>query len=240
MTNTNESETDMKCAFTVVELLIVMAIIAILAALLFPVFNAAKARAQRAVCMNNLRQIAFDIHLYAGDSRDSAPKTAWTSNSTAMYLDGNTAFKRVLEAQNVTNLFSCPADTFYFTYGTNGISWIPQSLHQQAYSEYSSYGFNGGQLTIFGTNTPGIAGQKLSSIRHPAKTVLVTEMSAYFPWSWHEPMGRTPFVNNAKNMMSFVDGHVSYVKIYWNAGTPSDFALEYNPPAGYDYQWSGD
>jgi hypothetical protein len=110
---------------------------------------------------------------------------------------------------------------------------VPQSLHRQGSSEHSSYGFNGGQLTNFGTKSPGITGKKLNSIRNPAKTVLVAEMSAYFPWSWHEPAGRTPFLNHAKNMVSFVDGHINYIKIYWSANTPSDFALEYNPPAGY-------
>lgn len=229
-----------KRAFTLVELLVAIAIIAIIAALLFPVLSAAKARAQRTVCMNHLRQIGLDIHLYATDFQDSAPKTAFTSNSASMYLDGDTAFKEVLETQNISNLFNCPADTFYFDYRTNGGDFMPQPLNRQPQSEYSSYGFNGGQMTIFGTNTPGIAGQKLGSIRHPAKTVLVAEMPAYFPWSWHEPMGRTPLFNDAKNMVGFVDGHVSYIKMFWNTSTPSDAALQYDPPPGYDYQWSGD
>ena len=40
-------------------------------------------------------------------------------------------------------------------------------------------------------------------------------------------------------MVSFVDCHVSYVKIYWNA----DYNITsccYDPPAGYDYKRSGD
>lgn len=227
-------------AFTLVEMLVVIAAIAIIAAILLPVLSAAKARAQQTVCMNNLRQIGLDIHLYAGDFQDSSPKTSWTSNSPSMYLDGETAFKKILETQSVSNLFNCPADIFYFKFGITGVNDVPQPLHQQAFSEYSSYGFNGGQMTVFGTNTPGIAGQKLASIKNPAKTVLVAEMPAYFPWSWHAPMGRTPLFNDAKNMVGFVDGHVRYVKIYWNAGTPSEAALEYNPPGGYEYQWSGD
>ena len=223
------------------ELLVVIAIIAILAALILPVLAAAKAKARRTVCTNNLRQIGLDIHLYSGDFQDTAPQSAWTSNSLTMYMDGNTAFKKLLEVQSVSNLFKCPADTFYFTFSANtGPVYVPQSLHAQAVSEYSSYGFNGGQKTIFGTNTIGIAGQKLSSIKNPVKTVLVAEMPAYMPWSWHQPMSRTPLFNDARDIVSFVDGHVNYIKIYWNAGTPGDFALEYEPPGGYDYQWSGD
>jgi len=228
-------------AFTLVELLVVMAIIAILAALLLPVLSRAKASAQRTVCLNNLRQISLGIRMYADDSNDAAPQTPWTTNSTLMYMDGVTAFKKLIENSTHSNLFICPADTFYYRYGTNaGGGYVPHGLHEQFQSAYSSYGFNGGQMTIFGTNTIGIAGRKLSSIKEPVKTVLVVETSAFFPYSWHQPLRGVPLFNDAKNMAGFVDGHVNYIKIYWNTNTPNDFALEYDPPAGYDYQWSGD
>jgi len=43
-------------------------------------------------------------------------------------------------------------------------------------------------------------------------------------------------------MMSFVDGHVNYIKIYWDANVTTDHlqAWHYDPPADYDYQWSCD
>ncbi len=45
-------------------------------------------------------------------------------------------------------------------------------------------------------------------------------------------------VNDAKNMVGFADGHVSYVKIYWDAGLDSR-SFNYDPPAGYEYKWTG-
>jgi prepilin-type processing-associated H-X9-DG protein len=46
---------------------------------------------------------------------------------------------------------------------------------------------------------------------------------------------------DARNVMSFVDGHVSYIKIYWNGVQGGGgFPVKYEPPAGYDYKWSGD
>ena len=45
-------------------------------------------------------------------------------------------------------------------------------------------------------------------------------------------------VNDAKNMVGFADGHVSYVNIYWKADLVTR-TFNYDPPAGYDYKWSG-
>lgn len=46
---------------------------------------------------------------------------------------------------------------------------------------------------------------------------------------------------NARDMVSFVDGHVSYIRMYWGGNNPpGSLAIHQNPPAGYDYQWSGD
>src|SRR5215469_16385544 len=47
-----------KSAFTLIELLVVIAIIAILAAILLPVLQKAQQRADRAYCMNNMRQLS--------------------------------------------------------------------------------------------------------------------------------------------------------------------------------------
>ncbi|HEV2319140.1 MAG TPA: type II secretion system protein [Verrucomicrobiae bacterium] len=54
--------------FTLVELLIVVAVIAILASLLLPVLSAARAKSQQTACVNNLRQLAACWFMYANDN----------------------------------------------------------------------------------------------------------------------------------------------------------------------------
>lgn len=156
-------------------------------------------------------------------------------------------------------IFACPADTFYYDWQRGRVS---QSHHDQAIFDFSSYTFNGMNLAAFPTdsapapgfqkiNLPGIGGRQLDSIKHPARTVMVAESPAFYPYSWHEPRPAQPggvqprgiaLFNNAKNMVGFVDGHVAYIRIYWgNIKTNGGFmACFYDPPANYDYQWSGD
>ncbi|MBC7807997.1 MAG: DUF1559 domain-containing protein [Akkermansiaceae bacterium] len=59
-------------AFTLIELLIVVAIIAIIAAVLFPVFASARDKARQAMCLSNLRQIGLAWLMYAQDYDETA------------------------------------------------------------------------------------------------------------------------------------------------------------------------
>ena len=98
-----------------------------------------------------------------------------------------------------------------------------------------------GTITPGTTNFYGIAGMRLESIAHPARTVLIAEAPAYAPYSWHQP--KKPFsdqnskFNDSKNVVGFVDGHVSYLKMFYDG---DHFAWASNPPTKYEYQWSGD
>src|SRR4029077_18781465 len=109
---------------------------------------------------------------------------------------------------------------------------VHEPLHTQTNQVFTSYAYNVGMDTTrqttysTGTITPGptnfygIAGMRLESIAHPARTVLIAETPAYAPYSWHQP--KKPFsmqnskFNDSKNVVGFVDGHVVYTKMYYD------------------------
>jgi len=73
-------------AFTLIELLVVVAIIAILAALLLPALVAARERARRSVCMNNLNQIGTATETYLGQYGGYYPGgISWAPNGGGVY-----------------------------------------------------------------------------------------------------------------------------------------------------------
>jgi prepilin-type N-terminal cleavage/methylation domain-containing protein len=227
----------MRGGFTLIELLVVIGIIGILAAIVIPVSNHPKSIALRAYCLNNLKQIDSAVHMYADDSKDkvAAPPGFYTS------IEPWYRYKELVEqylgrAGGRTpsdKLFKCPADTF--NYSASGYHSMGEC--EKPETGYSSYIFNAGNTV--GTNGyPGIYGKNLAVVKEPAKTVLVGESAAFGPWSWHNPQMSTSqyCFNDSKDVLSFVDGHVEYVKMYWSG---SGEAWQYDPPAGYDYKWSG-
>src|SRR5580698_7751282 len=101
-----------RLAFTLIELLVVIAIIAILAAILLPVLAKAQQRAQRAKCLNNLRQLAFAWVMYCDDNNANLPPNGNTSFQTInTWVKGKMSWDFPPSVSNpdnysITNLYS--------------------------------------------------------------------------------------------------------------------------------------
>ena len=94
--------------FTMVELLTVIGVIAILAAILVPALSRAREQGRRSVCANNLKQIGQGFHLWAEDNREDFPQTlADIYNSST---DGQLYGPDPDDCINTSLTFWCPSD----------------------------------------------------------------------------------------------------------------------------------
>ncbi len=214
-----------KRAFTLVELLVAVAVIAILAGLLLPAFSQAKENGRRTSCASNLRQINLAIRFYASDYSDGLPVLP----NPNPYPNGVGAYYKQLvkgylgltgPASPNEKVFICPSDPIICT---------------QIGHAFTSYTFNGFEVG------PGaiarITGQKLGAIKSAARAVLAGEWPAFFGGSWHPLVGQDH--PDARNVLGFVDGHAAFVRIYWNGVSDSN-PCEYEPPGQYEYNWDGE
>lgn len=91
-----------KRAFTVVEILVVMAILMVLASILLPVFTKSKDAAKMTVCTSNLHQIYLAVELYSADF-DGYPWHQPNHPVLAPYLGNQTLSCPVARALNKSN-----------------------------------------------------------------------------------------------------------------------------------------
>jgi prepilin-type N-terminal cleavage/methylation domain-containing protein len=108
-----------KAGFTLVEIMIVVAIIALLAAIAVPGFLRARKRSQASRILNDLRMIDAAVDQYAIENGkktdDSVPVDAWTSyvkKGTALYSTGKDLFGNDYGPQTVDMLPGVPSATY--------------------------------------------------------------------------------------------------------------------------------
>ncbi|HEX8339524.1 MAG TPA: type II secretion system protein [Tepidisphaeraceae bacterium] len=231
------SQTDRR-AFSLVELLVVIGIIAVLIAIVLPALNLAREAARRATCLSNLRQVAQGLAVYVAQSNGWMPPTIYTVYNYAepdaypptMWGAPNGAANFLTAALPKAKAFHCPSVTRELEGTMAAYGYAPTAVSD---TNYLANGF--------------CLGRRASSLRRSSQVILLHESASrsnavfcrptrsypgdfyginysYFPLAkpgyhnyqqWHQFIDGVENYANAHNDGSnlvFFDGHGEYRK----------------------------
>ena len=221
-----------KGRFTLIELLIVIAIIAILAGMLLPALNKARESGRSASCMNNLKSITGTALLYAGDNHDFmppasgnagdgstwvCPREPWISSDFVhcfwVYTTSRYAGEQWTGGQAPAKIYQCPSEPDEIYRHTNHPD-IPVS-------NYGYYQRLGAPTSWSADNVM----RKLTRNRAPSRTGIITDLKA-------KSCDRTTFMrlgttddfmsasfgyaprHSSGSNAGFADGHVAHLNYH--------------------------
>jgi prepilin-type processing-associated H-X9-DG protein/prepilin-type N-terminal cleavage/methylation domain-containing protein len=196
-----------RAAFTVIELVVVVAIIALLISILTPYLTRGRERAQLVVCSANARQIGLSLQAYVSDwqvlpaaSIGGTTETwkAWTWDEAALLQ--RTSGDNATDAAKIKNPLLpaaiCPTmprdvpENWNATYPGHNISYGPRRWKWQAASALFE-GDNTGEPTQW---------HSIQSVRNPAARIMIGEW-----WNANELVGKADTYNLSPTATSPVD-----------------------------------
>jgi prepilin-type N-terminal cleavage/methylation domain-containing protein len=189
-------------AFTLVELLVVVTILALLISILMPSLKQARVQTKRTACASNLRQIGIGLQSYLVDSNDRLPHASYLPSTSAFPLfDVEPIFIADVLAPYLDDqrqVFECPDDrpddrrAPPFT----GMSFFQSDLSSYQYRWWPPWSYPGGKTIA------EVAARCEEHWQRPVPENTIWLLSDYKPF--HGQAGKA----GAKRYL-YIDGHVT-------------------------------
>lgn len=227
--------------FTLVELLVVISIIALLVGILLPALSKAREAARTTISLNNSRQIAMGLFLYATDYNQLLPGTAHTGltwmesiglpallgpddfGTPAEYDDYLARINRVTPYIQTAKAFRSPNDSYLYwdkpDPGTNE-------------RRHTSYAFN----SYLAADHPPYFTARVDNVVNASSTITTAELNPDGAWEDHFTPQFFGFDHTGPNPQSVAMGSLDITNVpypdmnYYNLADPSSYGSLSNPP----------
>ena len=181
-------------AFTLLELLVVVTVIALLIAIMLPSYKSAREDARRTMCLANMKHLGVGMFTYAVDSRDNGPKIMDPMGTTAP----RTLLSRSGEMINLGLLWPTIVrdPRLYFCPSQTNFSYNPRVEDMPAATIGASY--------AYAVHIPASESPKLGAIRHLAMA------SDDFVSRIGDPVGMGRYAHRVGYNVLYTDGSASW------------------------------
>lgn len=208
-----------KTGFTLIELLVVIGIIAILAAILFPVFAQARASARKSVCLSNIKQLSVGMTMYAQDSDEAFPTWHWdvsrdggtgTPDNDGTTVWWNAIYPYVRNAQ----VYVCPDNKYDVKTKDDGSwGWFKIAADPNVFARAANIHVELANICIgYGSSEPiTYSYPRLASMQRPSETLIVadcyTTLTGWEPnWDRYDPNDKYGFNHMRINRVAYPNG----------------------------------